>query len=131
MRQAGSYRASSGGSAVGMAGRRRYNAHFLGRLRLTPVAGNGGHMPGIGRRFVACSASVVVGLVSVACSTSKAAPTAAPAPVLWGDMKPVVSVKELMRDMLDPLADNIFDSVSIVVDKNGTVERTPRTDEDW
>ena len=46
-------------------------------------------------------------------------------------MKPVVSVKELMRDMLDPIADNVFDSVSIVVDKNGTVEKSPRTEEDW
>ena len=34
-------------------------------------------------------------------------------------MKPVVSVKELMRDLLDPLADNIFDAVSVVIDKNG------------
>jgi hypothetical protein len=43
----------------------------------------------------------------------------------------VVSVKELMRDMLDPLADNIFDAVSIVTDRKGTVERSPTTDEDW
>ena len=46
-------------------------------------------------------------------------------------MKPAVSVKELMRDLLDPLADNIFDSVSIVVDKKGTVETVPKTEEDW
>jgi hypothetical protein len=51
--------------------------------------------------------------------------------VLWGDLKPVVSVKELMRDMIDPIADNIFDSVSIVSTKNGTVQKVPRTDEDW
>jgi hypothetical protein len=36
-----------------------------------------------------------------------------------------------MRDMLDPLADNIFDAVSIVVTKKGTVEKAPKTDEDW
>jgi hypothetical protein len=46
-------------------------------------------------------------------------------------MKPVVSVKELMRDLIDPLADNIFDSVAIVIDKNGTVERKPTTEADW
>lgn len=46
-------------------------------------------------------------------------------------MKPVVSVKELMRDMIDPLADNIFDSVGTVVTKTGTVETAPKTDEDW
>jgi len=46
-------------------------------------------------------------------------------------MKPVVSVKELMRDLIDPLADNIFESVAIIKDKHGTVERKPTTQEDW
>ncbi len=46
-------------------------------------------------------------------------------------MKAVVSVKELMRDMLDPASDYIFDAVKIVTTKNGTVEVTPKTDEDW
>jgi len=36
-----------------------------------------------------------------------------------------------MRDMLDPAADNIFDAVKIVSTRRGTVERTPKTDEDW
>ena len=56
------------------------------------------------------------GALMYACSSPQ--PAAAPprAPELWGDMKPVVSVKELMRDMIDPIADNIFDAVSIVVD---------------
>ncbi len=71
-----------------------------------------------------------------ACSSPKpAAPAAAPAtpaaPVLWGDMKPVVSVKELMRDMLDPASDNIFDAVKIETTKRGTIERVPKTDADW
>src|SRR6266850_3438784 len=67
------------------------------------------------------------------CSTSKApAPAAAPATQpLWGDMKPLVSVKELMRDMLDPASDYIFDAVKIETTKKGTVERVPKTDEDW
>jgi hypothetical protein len=46
-------------------------------------------------------------------------------------MKPVVSVKELMRDMLDPIADNIFDAIAVIVDRKGTVEHSPQTDEDW
>jgi cytochrome c556 len=46
-------------------------------------------------------------------------------------MKPVVSVKELMRDMIDPIADNIFDSIAIVDTPRGTVARVPKTDEDW
>jgi hypothetical protein len=61
------------------------------------------------------------------------APTAAaPAPQqLWGDMKAVVSVKELMRDLIDPLSDNIFEAVAIIKNKHGTVERKPTTEEDW
>ena len=82
----------------------------------------------------------IVGLACVvaACSSSSSKPPAASsasaapaAPAMWGDMKPVVSVKELMRDMLDPASDYIFDSVKIVTTKNGTVENVPKTDEDW
>jgi hypothetical protein len=69
--------------------------------------------------------------VTSACSSPKPTPPAPHASELWGDMKPVVSVKELMRDMLDPIADNIFESVSIVEDKHGVVETRPKTDEDW
>jgi hypothetical protein len=46
-------------------------------------------------------------------------------------MTPVVSVKELMRDMIDPASDNIFNAVSIVDSKQGTVETSPKTDDDW
>jgi hypothetical protein len=84
-----------------------------------------------GIRLVICAGLVFFASVIAACSSSKPTPAAPPAPKLWGDLKPVVSVKELMRDMLDPLADNIFDSVSIVVDKRGTVETSPRTEADW
>jgi hypothetical protein len=81
-------------------------------------------------RLAACVGLLVLGVFTPACSSK---PQAVPRPTteLWGDMKAVVSVKELMRDMLDPVSDNIFDSVSIVVDKKGTVERVPKTEEDW
>lgn len=46
-------------------------------------------------------------------------------------MSPVVSVKELMRDLLDPSADLVFLSVSVISDRHGTVETSPKTDEDW
>ncbi len=84
-----------------------------------------------GTLLAACVGFVVLVCGAGACSspTAKTAPPAATG--LWGDMKGVVSVKELMRDMLDPIADNIFDAVSIVDDKNGTVERMPKTEEDW
>jgi hypothetical protein len=77
------------------------------------------------------SGFTVLCIVLAGCSSPK--PTSPPPRTseLWGDMKAVVSVKELMRDMLDPIADNIFDSVSIVVDEKGTVEKSPKTEQDW
>jgi hypothetical protein len=50
---------------------------------------------------------------------------------LWGDVKPVVSVKELMKYMIDPLADNIFNAVGSTVTRQGVVDVEPKTDEDW
>ena len=85
-------------------------------------------------------APIVLGVFLCACSSKPAPPSASaapalPAPVspqkLWGDLKPVVSVKELMRDMLDPASDFIFDAVKIEIGKTGTVERVPKTEKDW
>ena len=81
-------------------------------------------------RLTSCAALFLLSVLTSACSSSKAA-APSKTPELWGDLKPVVSVKELMRDMLDPLADNIFDAVSIIVSSKGTVETVPKTDEDW
>jgi len=46
-------------------------------------------------------------------------------------MKAVVSVKELMRFTIDPIADNIFDAVTWDITKKGVVHVEPKTDEDW
>jgi len=94
---------------------------------------SGGQMSGdrSSSGLVICAGWLLLASLTFACSTSKATPAPAPVPELWGTFKPVVSVKELMRDMLDPIADNIFDSVSIVVTKDGTVETAPHTEEDW
>ena len=80
---------------------------------------------------VACLSLLVLGLLTSACSPPKPAAPPPAAGKLWGDMTPVVSVKELMRDLLDPLSDNIFDSVKTVVTDKGTVDIVPTTDEDW
>jgi len=80
---------------------------------------------------------LVLGVLLPACSSSKPAPpppaqaASSQSAALWGDMKPVVSVKELMRDMLDPIADNIFDAVSTQITKTGSVDIVPKTDADW
>jgi hypothetical protein len=81
------------------------------------------------------AAAAGAAVLAAACTSSRPPapppPAAAQAPALWGDMKPVVSVKELMRDMLDPASDYIFDAAKIITTKTGTVEELPKTDEDW
>jgi hypothetical protein len=91
--------------------------------------------------FMTCAGLVLLGATIAACSSSKPAPTPAPTPapstqspptaVLWGDLKPVVSVKELMKYMIDPVADNLFDAVGSTVTSRGTIEIEPKTEEDW
>jgi len=85
----------------------------------------------IGTPFAACAGLLVAGIMSSACSPAKPNPAPPPAAAMWGDMKPIVSVKELMRDMIDPASDYIFDAVKIETTKTGTVERVPKTDQDW
>ena len=87
-------------------------------------------------RVTACAGLVLLGAIA-GCSSSK--PTSTPAHTtaasqaapLWGDLKPVVSVKELMKYMIDPVADNIFNAVSTSVTKHGVVDVEPKTEEDW
>jgi len=88
---------------------------------------------GIRKALATSTGLLVLAVLASTCSSTKPAPAPAPppAPELWGDIKPVVSVKELMRFMIDPLADNIFDAVKIVTTKTGSVETSPKTDEDW
>jgi hypothetical protein len=74
---------------------------------------------------------VIVSALFWGCSGSKPNPASLQSPALWGDLKPVVSVKELMRDMIDPASDFVFDAVKVESTKTGNVERLPRTDADW
>jgi cytochrome c556 len=80
---------------------------------------------------VASATLSLFGVVLSGCSAAKPSLSSPPVPALWGDMKPVVSVKELMRDMIDPASDNIFDAVKSESTKGGTIERTPTTDQEW
>jgi len=83
------------------------------------------------RLVLTVGALYVFAVLTSTCSSPSATPTPSRPPVLWGDLKPVVSVKELMRDMLDPIADNIFDAVKVVETKEGAVKTVPKTEEDW
>jgi len=68
---------------------------------------------------------------SPAKSTAPAAQTTAAQAPLWGDLKPVVSVKELMKYMIDPVADNVFNAVGTTVTRQGTIDIEPKTEDDW
>ena len=69
-------------------------------------------------------------LVTAAGAQYCSRPAAAPASVA-PDLKAVVSVKELMENIIDPIADNVFDAVGSDVTAKGIVETKPTTDEDW
>ena len=80
-------------------------------------------------RFIAVAGLIYAGAVASRCSSPK--PEAPPPAPVRTEMKGVVSVKELMRFTIDPLADNVFDAVTWDITKKGVVETTPQTDEDW
>ena len=56
-----------------------------------------------------------------------AACTSDPAP----DLRPAATVEELMRSMIDPAADAVWDAVVIEATADGIVETRPETDGDW
>ena len=78
-----------------------------------------------------CAALFALGVLTTACTSSKPIPAAPPVLKLWGDLTPVVSAKELMRDMIDPASDFVFDAVGMVSTRKGLVETKPKTDADW
>jgi hypothetical protein len=86
---------------------------------------------GRGSLVAAAGLIYVCALASSQCSSAKPAPSATAGAALLGDMKAVVSVKELMQYMIDPIADNIFDAVWTDITPTGTIDYMPKSDEDW
>jgi hypothetical protein len=62
-------------------------------------------------------------------STGQRLPAASP--LIGAPMTPVVSVKELMKFMIDPISDDIFDAVWWDQTKAGVVKHEPKTKDDW
>ena len=56
---------------------------------------------------------------------------AAEAATLATELKPLVSVKELMENIIDPQADFIFDAVAVDIGEHGIVETKPTSEDDW
>jgi hypothetical protein len=85
-----------------------------------------------GGRLVAFGAVLLAAaLATTVCSKPAPAPQPSATRPLLGEITPLVSVKELMESMIDPIADNIFDAVWWDNTAQGVVEHKPTTDEDW
>jgi len=52
-------------------------------------------------------------------------------PATANQFKPTASVQEIMKDIIDPNIDYVWNSVATISTKKGTEERKPKTDEDW
>jgi len=74
---------------------------------------------------------VLAVVVSASCSKTSTPPPQAAAATAGPVMTPVVSVKELMRFDIDPVADNVFDAVQYDATLKGVKDISPKTDEDW
>ena len=66
------------------------------------------------------SALVLLAAGSMACASEPAS-----------DMEPTATVEELMRSMIDPAADAIWDAVVVEATADGIVETRPETEGDW
>jgi cytochrome c556 len=81
-----------------------------------------------GRRLVICFGLLAIcAVVSEQCGSQPVPPASA----ADTNLTPIVSIKELMENIIDPIADNVFDAVAFDVGPKGAVETKPVTDEDW
>jgi hypothetical protein len=60
--------------------------------------------------------------------TAQSGQSAAPAP---SPLKPIAGIQDVMAGMIDPAADFLWASVSTTVVGKETIEKQPRTDEEW
>ena len=77
------------------------------------------------RPLAAVAGLILLGTLAPGCAPKP------PAQELLGELRPIVSVKELMEDLIDPLSDNIFEAVGTEVNMKGIIETEPRNDADW
>ena len=81
-------------------------------------------MPKPGVAAIAAGAA----LAALAACGEPPVPAEAPAAAAYS---PTASIEEVMRHMIDPAADAIWESVVTDVTSEGVVEHVPETDDDW
>ena len=81
--------------------------------------------------YVLVSAAVF----AAACQAQQPSPGATTAPAAAPPAQPqyttTATVKDIMLHIVDPAGDLVWDSVATVVDRQGTHQTTPKTDQDW
>jgi len=88
-------------------------------------------------RITTIAAYGLLGILLAGCSPKEASVTAqsgqaaTPAPAPASPLKPIAGVQDVMATMIDPAADFLWESVSTTVTRGKTVEKQPRTDEEW
>src|SRR6266404_4286041 len=78
-------------------------------------------MKGIAMRMYLLIPACVLLLLGSACSK----------PAAQDNYRPTATVKDIMDSLVDPGADNLWDSVSSTVDERGITDKAPHTDEEW
>jgi hypothetical protein len=71
----------------------------------------------------------LIAALAMTAAACTAQPTAAPAAT--APLTPIVTIKELMENVIDPIADNVFDAVASDVTAKGVATTVPKTDEEW
>lgn len=80
-------------------------------------------------RVVKVLVAVAVAAALTACA--KTEPPAAPSAPAPSPIKLTAGIQDIMRDMIDPAADFLWESVSTTETAQGVEEKMPRTDEEW
>ena len=75
------------------------------------------------------AAGCLAGVLCAACGAGGPEPDPDPGP--RPDFQPTATVEELMRSVIDPAADGLWDAVVITSTLDGIERRVPDSDEDW
>ena len=78
-------------------------------------------------RIVFSSLAAVLTLALTGCQS----PVSKPESISEVPFTPSASIQEIMASIIDTNADDVWNSVSTIITKNGVEERAPHTDEEW
>jgi cytochrome c556 len=82
-------------------------------------------------RTVSWVALLVAAVGATAFVTSRIGHATPASPAAVADAAPVGTIKDVMKGIVDPNADEIWEAVSTDSTEKGVIEHSPKTDEDW